>query len=78
MFHFSQLTLEKRINMPFCIRITIGCIINVVVKIRQIIWAFDNVRKRVQKLYCDRNRKLFKHTHQLADRNIELILCSIL
>ena len=33
--------------------------------IRQIIWAFDNVRKRVQKLYGDRNRKLFKHSKRL-------------
>ena len=33
--------------------------------IRQILWAFDNVRKRVQKLYGDRNRKLFKHSKRL-------------
>ena len=33
--------------------------------IRQIIWAFDNVRKRIQKLYGDRNRKLFKHSKRL-------------
>ena len=33
--------------------------------IRQIMWAFDNVRKRVQKLYGDRNRKLFKHSKRL-------------
>ena len=33
--------------------------------IRQIIWAFDNVRKRVQKLYGDRNRKLFKYSKRL-------------
>ena len=33
--------------------------------IRQIIWAFDNVRKRVQKLYGDRNRKLFKRSKRL-------------
>ena len=33
--------------------------------IRQILWASDNVRKRVQKLYGDRNRKLFKHSKRL-------------
>lgn len=33
--------------------------------IRQILWAFDNVRKRVQKLYGDRNRKLFKRSKRL-------------
>lgn len=33
--------------------------------IRQIIWAFDSVRKRVQKLYGDKNRKLFKHSKRL-------------
>lgn len=38
---------------------------NVVVKIRQILWAFDNVRKRVRKLYGDRNQKLFKHSKRL-------------
>ena len=33
--------------------------------IRQVLWASDNVRKRVQKLYGDRNRKLFKHSKRL-------------
>ena len=33
--------------------------------IRQILWAPDNVRKRVQMLYGDRNRKLFKHSKRL-------------
>ena len=33
--------------------------------IRQILWASDNVRKRVQKLYGDRNRKLFKRSKRL-------------
>lgn len=33
--------------------------------IRQIPWAFDGVRKRVQKLYGDKNRKLFKHSKRL-------------
>ena len=33
--------------------------------VRQILWASDNVRKRVQKLYGDRNRKLFKHSKRL-------------
>ena len=33
--------------------------------IRQVIWAFDSVRRRVQKLYGDRNRKLFKHSKRL-------------
>ena len=33
--------------------------------IRQILWASDNVRKRIQKLYGDRNRKLFKHSKRL-------------
>ena len=33
--------------------------------IRQILWASDNVRKRIQKLYGDKNRKLFKHSKRL-------------
>lgn len=33
--------------------------------IRQMLWAFDNVRKRVQKLYGDKNRKLFKRSKRL-------------
>ena len=33
--------------------------------IRQILWASDNVRKRIQKLYGDKNRKLFKRSKRL-------------
>ena len=33
--------------------------------IRQILWASDNVRKRIQKLYGDKNRKLFKNSKRL-------------
>jgi transposase len=33
--------------------------------IRQIIWAFDNVRKRIQKTYGKQYRLLFKHSKRL-------------
>ena len=39
--------------------------------IRQIIWAFDNVRKRIQKVYGKQYRLLFKHSKRLLIKRAE-------
>lgn len=39
--------------------------------IRQIIWAFDNVRKRIQKTYGKKYRLLFKHSKRLLIKRAE-------
>ena len=39
--------------------------------IRQIIWAFDNVRKRIQKVYGKEYRLLFKHSKRLLIKRAE-------
>lgn len=39
--------------------------------IRQIIWAFDNVRKRIQKIYGKEYRLLFKHSKRLLIKRAE-------
>ena len=39
--------------------------------IRQIIWAFDNVRKRIQKVYGKQYRLLFKHSKRLLIKRSE-------
>lgn len=39
--------------------------------IRQIIWAFDNVRKRIQKVYGKQYRLLFKHSKRLLIKRTE-------
>ena len=39
--------------------------------IRQIIWAFENVRKRIQKVYGKQYRLLFKHSKRLLIKRAE-------